>query len=367
MKDYYQILGVPRNASQEEIKKAYYKLAHKYHPDKGGDEKKFKEINEAYQVLSDKEKRAQYDRFGRVFEGGQHPGGEGGSQPGFDFQWSWSSPEGTDFGFGDIGDIGEMMEEIFGFGGPRRKRDIKRGKDIEITLEVSLEEVIKGTERVIGLEKMVVCPRCQGTGAEPGSKIKECFSCRGTGQVQQIKRTIFGSFTRWTVCPECKGEGYIPEKPCNVCKGEGRIKEEVEMRIRIPRGVDTGQIIKLRGKGEAGRKGGRPGDLYVKILVKRHPLFERRGDDLYISFPISFSQAALGDQIEIPTLEGKRIFLKVPAGTDSGKVFRISGKGVPHFSGYGRGNLYVELIVKTPKHLTRKQRELLEQLRKEGI
>jgi molecular chaperone DnaJ len=358
MKDYYKILGVPPNASDDEIRKAYYKLAHKYHPDKGGDEKKFKEINEAYRVLSDKEKRAQYDRYGRVFE--EMPAGE---ETGF--EWFWGRPD-EEFGF-DFGDLGEMVEEIFGFRTQRRKRDIKRGRDIKIDLEISLEETLKGTKKKIVLEKMVVCPRCQGTGGEPGTKISECFSCRGSGEVQQIKKTFFGSFTRTTICPECGGEGYRPEKPCNVCGGEGRIKGEEEIEIFIPPGVDNNQIIKILGKGDAGRRKGKAGDLYVRIFVKEHPIFERKGDDLYISIPISFSQAALGDEIEVPTIEGKKILLKVPAGTESGKILRISGKGIPHFSGQGRGNLYVKLIVKTPKKLTKKQRELLEKLKEEGL
>lgn len=360
MKDYYQILGVKKDSSPEEIKKAYYKLAHKYHPDKGdGDEKKFKEINEAYQVLSDKEKRSQYDRFGRVFEGAP------GAESGFDFQWAWGRPD-MEFDFG-FEDLGEMMEEMFGFGGPRKRRDLKRGKDIEIDIEIPLEDTLRGREKVITLYKYIVCSRCQGTGAEPGIKIKECFSCRGTGEVQQIKKTFFGSFTRSAVCPECKGEGYRPEKHCNVCQGEGRIKAEEYIRIFIPAGVDSNQVIKIEGKGEAGKRTGKFGDLYVRILVKRHPIFERRGDDLYISIPISFSQAVLGDEIEVLTLDGKRILLRVPAGTDSGKILRISDKGIPHFSGYGRGNLYVELIVKIPTKLTKKQKELLEKLKEEGI
>jgi len=360
-KDYYQILGISRDASLEEIKKAFYKLAHKYHPDKGGDEKKFKEINEAYQVLSDKEKRAQYDRFGRVFEGGAGPGFE----PGFDFQWSWGRPD-MDFEF-DFGDLGEMMEEMFGFGAPSRKRDFKKGKDIEIDIEIPLEDTLKGKEKEVTLYKYVTCSRCQGTGAEPGTKITECFSCRGSGEVQQIRKTVFGSFTRYTTCPECGGEGNLPEKPCNVCKGEGRLKGEENIKIWVPAGVDTNQVIKVEGKGEASKKGGKAGDLYTRIFVKRHPIFKRKGDDLYISVPISISQAALGDEIEVATLDGRKILLQVLAGTDSGKILRISDKGIPHFSGYGRGNMYVELVIKTPKKLTKKQKELLEQLRKENL
>lgn len=360
-KDYYQILGVPKSASTDEIKKAYYKLAHKYHPDKGGDEARFKEINEAYQILSNQTKRSQYDKFGQVFEGAPGAGPQG-----FDFQWAWGNPN-ADFDF-EFGDLGDMVEEMFGFGAAKRKKkDLKKGKDIEVDWEISLEDILEGKEQTIILEKYISCSRCQGLGAEPGSKIKECFSCRGTGQVQQIKKTFLGSFTRYATCPECQGEGYRPEKPCNVCKGEGRIKDKDEIKVFIPAGVDNNQLIKVEGRGEAGRKGGKPGDLYVRIFVKKHTLFERKGDDLFISYSISFSQAALGAEVEIPTLNGKKILLQVPEGTESGRVLRISDKGVPHFSGYGRGNLYVELIVKTPKKLSKRQKELLENLREEGL
>lgn len=359
MRDYYKILGVSKKATPQEIKKAYYKLAHKYHPDKdGGDEKRFKEINEAYQILSDKEKRAQYDNFGNVFE-------RMGSRPGFDFQWGWGRPD-INFEFG-FDDLEEMLKEIFGYGTSGKRRDFKKGKDIKIEMEVSLEDVLEGKEKTIVLEKMNVCPRCQGKGAEPGTRTRECFSCRGTGQVQQIKKTFLGTFTKYIVCPECGGEGYKPEKPCNVCQGEGRIKGREKINVFIPAGVDTNQIIKVEARGSAGRKGGKPGDLYIRILIKKHPIFQRTGDDLYTVLPISFSQAALGDEIDIPVLEGKKILLKVPAGTESGKILRISKKGIPHFSGRGRGNLYIELIIKTPKGLTKKQKELLKELKREGI
>jgi len=359
MKDYYQLLGVSRNASQDEIKKAYRKLAHKHHPDKGGDEKKFKEINEAYQVLSDGEKKSQYDRFGQVFDGGT------GSDPGFDFRTAWGqSGEGVEF---DFGDIGEIFEDFFGFGTRQKRKDLKRGRDIKIDMEISLEDTLEEINKELSLYKIVSCSRCKGTGTEAGTPINECFSCRGTGEVQQIRRTFFGSFTRFVVCPECGGEGQKPEKPCNVCKGEGRIKDTESVRIHIPAGVDSNQIIKIEDKGEAGRKGGRPGDLYIRILVKKHPVFKRKGDDLFVKVPITLSQAALGDEIEISTLEKKEILLKISPGTESGKVIRISQKGIPHFAGYGRGNLYVDLEIKIPKKLTKKQKELLEGLRKEGI
>lgn len=355
MKDYYKILGVSPDASPEEIKKAYRRLAHKYHPDKGGDEKKFKEIAEAYQVLSNKEKRAQYDRFGRTFEG--MGGFEGG-----DFWRDFRPEEGFGFDF----DLEDLFEDFFGFG-RRTRRRTNRGRDLEVEIKIDLEDTLKGVKRNLALRNLVGCQRCQGRGAEPGSQLKECFSCRGTGEVQQMKRTIFGTITRYIRCPECQGEGKIPENPCNVCRGEGRIEKEVNIEIFIPAGVDSGQTLKIEGRGEAGRRGAKSGDLYVRVFVRPHKIFERKGDDLYISVPISFSQAALGDEVEVPTLEGRKIFLKVPPATQSGKILRISGKGIPHFSGWGRGDLYVQLEIKTPKRLTKTQKELLKKLKDQGL
>lgn len=359
--NYYEVLGVTKSASQDEIKKAFHKLAHKYHPDKGGDEKKFKEINEAYQVLSDAKKRAQYDQFGKGFENM----GAGGPGQGWDFNWSWQNAN-QDFGFDDLGDI---FENAFGFGGARRaaRKDARRGKNIQIDIEIDLEETLKTISRKIDLEKMVVCHRCHGNGAEPGTKINECFSCRGSGQVQQIKKTFFGSYTSFAVCPECKGEGTKPEKPCNVCKSEGRLKSRETIDIVVPAGIDSNQAIEIEGKGDAGKRGGRMGNLYVKVFVRKHHVFERRGDDLLITKEIAYSSAVLGGEVEIPTLEGKNITLTISAGTESGKILRISGKGVPHFGGYGRGSMYVELIIKTPKKITKEQRKLLDEMKKEGL
>lgn len=364
MKDYYKILGVPRDASEEEIKKAYRRLAHKYHPDKGGDEKKFKEINEAYQVLSDKEKRAQYDKFGRVFEENVPPGYEYGFQgQGFkDFNWD-DFQEAFSFGFGDLEDL---VEEFFG-ARTRPKKDLRKGEDIHITLEVPLEKVLSDFLEEIVVPKMVKCSRCGGTGAEPGSNLKECPMCRGTGQVQQIKRTMFGTITRYVVCPQCNGEGYIPEKKCNVCHGEGRIKKREKIEINIPAGVDTDQVLKFPGKGNAGRRGGKSGDLYVRIKIKEHPVFKRKGDDLYTEKEIPFTLSVLGGKTEIKTLDKKTIILKIPSGTKSGEVFRIKGKGIPHFKSYGRGDMYVTIKIKVPKHLTKEQKELLKKLREKGL
>jgi molecular chaperone DnaJ len=362
--DYYNILGVAKNATEQDIKKAYRKLAHKHHPDKGGDEKKFKEINEAYQILSDKGKKEQYDKFGRVFEGGQGGPGQGFGAGGFDFEAMKDQFAQGGFSFG--GDMGDIFGDFFG-GGAEQKRDIKRGQDIHIEIEIPLEAVLKDQEREINIRKMNVCSRCEGTGAEPGTAVKECFTCRGSGQVQQIKRTILGSITHYTICPECQGEGTKPEKPCNVCKGEGRVMSEEKIKFFIPSGVDANQVIKIEGKGEAGIRNGANGNMYVRIFIKEHPVFQRTGDDLRVSVPISFSQAALGGEAEISNLDGSKLLLKIPNGTQSGKVLRISRNGVPHFSSFGRGNLYVELNVDTPKHLSRKQKDLLKQLSAEGL
>lgn len=357
--DYYEILGVTKQASQDEIKKAFHKLAHKYHPDKGGDEKKFKEINEAYQVLSDAQKRQQYDQFGKGFDqmGGQGTG---------DFNWSWQN-QAQNFDFEDLGDV---FENFFSFGGGGRrasKKDTKKGKDIQVDIEIDLEHTLKESHRKITLAKQIVCQRCQGKGAEPGTKINECVMCRGQGQVQEVKRTILGSYTSFAVCPECKGEGTKPEKPCNVCRGDGKLKGDETIEFTIPAGIDNNQAIEITGKGDAGKKGGKAGDLFVRIYVKKHSVFTRKGDDLYLTQEINFSQAALGDEIEIPALEGTKILLTVPAGTESGKILRVSGKGTVNFGSSHRGNMYVELLIKTPKKISKEQRRVLDQLRKEGL
>ncbi len=367
MKDYYKVLGVSKEASEDEIKRAYRRLAHRYHPDKGGDAERFKEVSEAYRVLSDREKRSQYDRFGQTFEGG-FPGAEPGAGG---FRWAWGGPggfadeeEGPGFGF-EFQDLGDLFEDFFG-GGVQGK-NIRKGKDIEVGIEIPLEATLTGFQEEIPLEKFIICTRCQGGGAEPGSKVKECFSCRGTGEVQQIRKTIFGSFTKMGMCPECRGEGLKPEKLCNVCGGEGRIKNQEKFRITIPPGVDTNQTLRFEGQGDVGKKKGKTGDLFVKIYVKAHPIFKRKGDDVYATVLVPFSHTALGSEVEVPTLEGTKISLQVPAGTESGKIFRIVGKGIPHFSGWRRGHMYVEVKIETPKKLTKQQKELLERLRQEGI
>ncbi len=354
MSDYYKVLGISKNASPEEVKKAYYKLAHKYHPDKnGGDEGRFKKINEAYQILSDKEKRAQYDRFGRVFEGGN---GFGAGQRGFGFDFGGIN---QDFNLSDI------FEDLFG--SSFREKDIRKGEDIRIDIELSLGDTLKALKKRFDLQKFIVCSRCQGSGAEPGTTVKKCFTCGGTGMVRQIRRTFLGSVTRSTVCPECGGEGQKPEKPCNVCKGEGRVWGEEKIDFSIPAGVDTSQILKIRNKGNAGKRGAKAGDLFIRILIKPHSIFERRGDDLFARKKISFTQSVLGGEVDVPTLDGKKILLKIPPGTEPGRVFRISGKGTVRFRSQRRGNLYVEVQLDMPKRLSKKQKELLYSLKKQGL
>lgn len=352
--DYYKILGVSKNASQEEIKKAYRKLAHKHHPDKGGDAKKFHKINEAYQILSNKEKRSQYDRFGSTFE-------QQGAQ-GFGNFWQQAGG-GFDF------DLGDIFEEFFSGGAGRQAtEDFKQGDDIEVTIKLDLEDVLESSTKTVTLSKYIKCPRCKGLGAEPGTDVKECQACRGTGVVQEMRRTFFGTITHQSVCPDCKGEGYVPEKPCNVCQGEGRIKDKEDLELEIPAGVDSGQILKFKGKGQAGRKQGQTGNLYVRVSIKPHSVFKRRGDDLYTRQEINYSTAVLGGALEFSSLrKGKKIVLKIPKNTSSSKVFKISHKGVPRFGGFGRGDLFVEVQIKTPKNLTKKQKELINNLQQEGL
>ena len=365
--DYYQTLNINKTANQDEIKAAYRKLAHQHHPDKkGGDEKKFKEINEAYQVLSNQEKRAQYDQFGRVFEGANNGAGQGNGFGGFDFS-SFGGQAGGGFDFNGLNFEDLFGSFGFGNGGGARKKPKNKGQDMEVELLIDLKDTLKEVAKKVSLSKMVKCSRCSGTGAEAGAKIKECFSCKGTGWVQQVRKMGPISFSQDAICPECKGEGKIPEKPCNVCRGEGRMRQNEEITVVIPAGVDNGQVLRIDGAGEAGKRGGAAGDLYIKIALKPHPFFERKGDDLLGVFPISFSLASLGGEVDLETLEGKKISLKVPEGTPSGKIFRIGGKGVPRFNGWSRGDLFVELMVETPKKLSKKQKELLHELRKEGL
>jgi len=370
-RDYYEILGVAKSASADEVKRAYRKLAQEFHPDKGGDAEKFKEINEAYQVLSDPQKRAQYDRFGANFEQARAGGGFSGFNgfrdfssyaDAFDF---FNRDRDQEFNFGNLGDI---FEEVFGGvasrqGGPRRKQ---RGQDIAVEAEITLEEAAGDIERDFNIYKSVVCEKCSGSGAEPGSELKTCSRCKGKGQVEEVTRAGFFSFSQVGVCPECHGSGKKPEKTCSKCGGDGRVKEYRTVSVKIPAGIQDGQVISLRGQGEAGRTGSPPGDLYVTVHVRPHKLFERKGDDLYYGLEIGFSQAALGDKIEVPTVLGK-VDLKIPEGIENGAVIRLKEKGMPHLTGRGSGDMLVKIKVKTPKKLTRAQKNLIEKLKEEGL
>jgi molecular chaperone DnaJ len=340
-RDYYEVLGVDHDASPEEIKKAYRKLAHQYHPDKNlGDrssEERFKEISEAYEILGNREKRATYDRFGAA--------GPGRGFEGFgDFE-----P-----GFGSIFD--DIFEGFFSGRTGRHGRGAQRGADLRYNLEIRFEEAATGVEKEIVIPRMDTCHACRGTGAKAGTQPVVCRTCRGTGQVRYSQ----GFLTVSQTCGQCRGEGRVLEHPCPACRGLGQVKAERTLTVKIPAGVESGTRLKLTGEGETGVRGGPPGDLYVVIAVKEHPLFARHGDDLYCEIPISFSQAALGTQMEIPTING-RATLKIPPGSQTGSEFRVKGKGLSNVRGYGRGDLVARIFVEVPAHLTAKQRDLLEQ------
>lgn len=364
--DYYKILGVDKNSSDDEIKKAYRKLAHKYHPDKaGGDADKFKEINSAYQVLSDKSKRAQYDQFGSNFD--QRGGGGGQGFGGFDFSGFQQGFGGGSQGF----DFGEGFEDIFSdiFGGSRGSgRDSRRaGRDIQVDTEISFEEMVFGASRDFSLLRTTTCDVCEGTGGEPGSKEETCPTCKGAGQVRQASRSIFGSFTQVVTCPKCSGTGKTFSKKCHKCSGDGRIKEKQTVHIDIPAGISDGQTISAQGQGEAGERGGRSGDLYINVHVRSHEKFERKGNNLLSIEHIAFSQAVLGDKIDVKTIDGT-VKMKVPSGTQSGEMFRIKGQGVPQLGrSESRGDQLVTIIVDIPKNPTREQKRIIEELGKTGL
>lgn len=344
-RDYYEVLGINREASETEIKKAYRRLARKYHPDVNpGDqeaEAKFKEVSEAYEVLSNPEKRQRYDQFGHA--GVNDQGGFGGGFGGFD---------GADFGgFGDIFDM------FFGGGGRRRNGPMK-GADLKYNLDITFEEAAFGAEKDFAVTKNETCSRCDGSGAAPGSSVRTCEACNGSGQVQYAQNTPFGRFVQTKTCEHCHGKGKVIEKPCSSCRGSGIVKKQKKINVRIPAGVDTGSRLRVSGEGEPGIKGGPPGDLFVYIRVKPHKIFVREGNDVICDIPISYPQAALGDEIEVPTLDGK-VKLKVPEGTQSGTYFRLRGKGIPDLHGYGRGDQHVRVVVSIPTKLSEEQKDLL--------
>jgi molecular chaperone DnaJ len=363
-KDYYKILGVDKGASEEDIKKAFRKLAHEHHPDKtNGNADKFKEINEAYQILGNKEKRAQYDQFGSTFSsagfnGAQGFGGFG--QGGFNSQ-------GFNINMDDLGDLFGGFGDIFGFGGSHRTaRRHQRGRDLEVALDLEFKEAVFGAEKPIKLNKAMRCDRCSGSGNEPGAKIETCPVCKGSGRVINVQRTIFGQMQVQATCSACDGEGKKASQVCSKCRGQGVVNEMSELKVKIPAGIDSGETIRLSGQGEAGQKGAGAGDLYLKIRIKPHPSFRRDGYNILSPLTISFSEAALGATKDIATINGE-VSLKIPAGTTAGQIFVLKGKGVPRLHSRGVGDQLVEIKIAVPKNLNRQQKKLLEELGNEGL
>ena len=346
-RDYYEVLGVQKSASDDEIKKAFRKMSKKYHPDLNPGnkeaEEKFKEVNEAYQVLSDSDKKSKYDQFGHA-----------GVDPNF----------GAGGGYGDAGfDFGDIFGDIFGgfgggFGGGRRNGP-RRGNDIRRVIDISFEEAAFGCTKKMNIQTQEKCEECGGTGAKKGTTVTTCSHCSGTGRVKTQQRTILGYMTTETTCPQCNGEGKIIKEPCRECRGTGAVRRNKTIEVQIPSGIDDNQTIQLSGKGEAGSKGGPNGDLLITVRVRPHDIFQRRGNDVFINMPISFVEAALGANVKVPTIDGGCVELTIPEGTQAGTRFRMKGKGIPYLRSKSRGDQYVTVEIEIPRNLTQKQKELL--------
>lgn len=358
-RDYYEVLGVSKNASADEIKKAFRRAAIEHHPDKGGDEAKFKEINEAYEVLKDPAKKQRYDQFGHAGVGGN---GGGGGYGGFEGFGGYGQGQNINFDFGDLG-LGDIFGSFFGGGNSQRRTRQTRGRDVETTVEISFEQAVFGTEAELNLNLEDVCEHCKGSTVEPGYELKTCGECKGSGQIVTVTRTIFGNIQQATVCPTCSGRGKVPEKVCSVCSGKGTKRKNQAVSLKIPAGIDDGATIRLREHGEAVANGPK-GDLYVNIRVKPHKKFTREGDIILSEETIDMVDAALGTEISVDTVDGP-VTMKVPAGTQSGTDFRLSNHGVPHLKKDTRGAHIVTVNVLTPTKLTKKQKELLEALKNE--
>lgn len=354
-RDYYEILGVNKDASADEIKKAFRRAAVEHHPDRGGNEEKFKEINEAYEVLKDTEKRKRYDQFGHAGVGGN------GGNP-FSGSGGYSN-QNVNFDFGDLG-LGDIFNSFFGGGGSSGPTRQSRGRDIETTVEISFEDAVFGTEAELNLHIKDTCEHCKGNGAEPGYELKTCDQCKGSGQVVQVTRTIFGNIQQATICPKCHGRGKIPEKDCSVCHGSGTKMSNQTIKLKVPAGVDDGATIRLREHGEA-IKDGPKGDLYINVRVKPHKRFTREGDIILSEEHISMVDASLGCEIEVQTVDGL-VTMKVPAGTQSGMDFKLSNHGVGHMKNNSRGPHIVTIIVDTPTKLTKRQQELLKEFKEDS-
>lgn len=364
-KDYYEILGVDEDASQDEIKKAYRKKAKKYHPDMNSDldkekaEEKFKEVSEAYEVLSDPDKRAQYDKFGHT-----------GPSQGFDFgsqDYERARDAFGDFGFGG-GGLDDIFDLFFGQGGESRKGTKKgksnKGENLQKKLRLSLEDAAHGTRVKFTVPRFVSCDRCEGTGTKPGSSKKVCPQCNGRGEIRKKQQTMLGNFVNVQTCPRCGGEGEIIDTPCPKCRGEGRVKDKSEISIKVPPGVKDGSRLRLKGEGNVGRRGGRPGDLFIITDIKEHEKFSRKGDDVLLVVPVHFTQLILGDTVEVPTLFDKET-VKIKPGTESGSTLTLPDKGIPHLQKNGQGDQIIKLQAITPENLNSKQRKLLKELDRE--
>jgi molecular chaperone DnaJ len=346
-RDYYDVLGVGRDATEEDIKKAYRKLAFKYHPDHNHEpetEAKFKEVTEAYEVLSSTDKRSSYDRYGHAATGAGTGAGQGFGGEGFEFT-----------GFGDI------FDAFFGGAQGANRNAPRAGADLQYSLSITFLEAAFGVEREVSIQRTENCPDCKGIGAKAGTQPERCANCNGTGQVRRVSQSVFGRFVNQGPCPTCRGVGAIIKEPCGTCHGAGKVKQERNLKIKVPPGVADGAQMRMSGQGEAGYRGGPPGDLYITLNVDPHELFARNGDDVIYELPINPAQAALGVQVEVPTMEGK-VKLDIPAASQTGTVLRIKNQGIPHLNHHGRGDELVQLFVTVPESLTKKQRELFEEL-----
>ena len=346
-RDYYEVLGVSRSATEEEIKKAFRRLAKQYHPDANkeqGAEARFVEVNEAYEVLSDPQKRAAYDRFG-------HAGVNNGAGMGAGFA-----------DFGGFSTINDLFETFFANAtGTQRRSGTQRGADLRYDLTITFEEAVFGCQKEIELPRWETCSTCRGSGAQPGTSKARCAACQGTGEIRRVQQSIFGQFVNVTMCERCRGEGYVITTPCEKCRGQGRVRNIRHVVVNIPAGVDDGINVRVTGEGEVSARGGTPGNLYVILTVKPHPFFKRQGNDIIYEMPISFTQAALGDEVAVPTVDGKEVMLKIPPGTQSNRSFRLKGLGVPVVHSSARGDEHVIVKVVTPTNLTPEQKHLLEE------